>query len=81
MGHTDGFVKIIGDAENGEILGTHIMGEHATDLIGDVVTTMGVESAVEDLARAIKPHPTLSETITEAALDWSGRAIHKPMKR
>jgi dihydrolipoamide dehydrogenase len=81
MGHTDGFVKIIGDAENGEILGAHIMGEHATDLIGDVVTTMGMESAVEDLARAIKPHPTLSETITDAALDWSGLAVHKPRKK
>jgi dihydrolipoamide dehydrogenase len=81
MGHPDGFVKIIGDTDNGEILGAHIMGEHATDLIGDVVTTMGMESAVEDLAHAIKPHPTLSETIMEAALDWSGVAIHKPRRK
>ncbi len=81
MGHIDGFVKIIGDSENGEILGVHILGEHATDLIGDAVTTMTMESAVEDLAEAIKPHPTLSETLMEAAMDWNRRAIHKPKIR
>jgi dihydrolipoamide dehydrogenase len=80
MGNNDGMVKIVGDAETGEILGVHIIGEHATDLIGDPVTTMTMESAVEDLAQAIKPHPTLSETIMEAALDWNGLAIHSPKK-
>jgi dihydrolipoyl dehydrogenase len=81
MGNIDGMVKIVGDAETGEILGVHIIGEHATDLIGDPVTTMTMESTVEDLAQAIKPHPTLSETIMEAALDWNGLAIHLPKKR
>ena len=80
MGVSTGFTKIIGDAKTGEILGVHIMGEHATDLIGEVVTVMAMEGAVEDLAEAIKPHPTLSETIMEAALDWNGQAIHRPRK-
>ncbi|MFH1488745.1 MAG: dihydrolipoyl dehydrogenase, partial [Pseudomonadota bacterium] len=76
MGDPEGFVKIVGDAETGEILGVHILGEHATDLIGESVTAMTMESAVEDLAEGIKPHPTLSETVMEAAMDWSNMAIH-----
>ncbi len=81
MGHVDGFVKIIGDSKNGEILGVHVIGEHATDLIGDAVTTMTMESAVEDLAAAVKPHPTLSEALMEAAMDWNRLAVHKPKSR
>lgn len=80
MGDTNGFVKIIGDQETGEILGVHILGEHATDLIGDPITVLNMEGAVEDLAEGIKPHPTLSETLMEAALDWSGRVIHSPKR-
>jgi dihydrolipoamide dehydrogenase len=76
MGKIDGFVKIVGDAQSGEILGVHILGEHATDLISEAVTVMQMEGAVEDLYEAIKPHPTLSETILEAALDWDDIAIH-----
>jgi dihydrolipoamide dehydrogenase len=76
MGNANGLVKIIGDAETGEILGTHIIGEHATDLISEAVTAMKMEGAVEDLYEAIKPHPTISETIKEAALDWAGMPLH-----
>jgi dihydrolipoamide dehydrogenase len=81
MGHTAGMVKIVGDAESGEILGVHIIGAHATDLISEAVTAMAMEGAVEDLYEAVKPHPTVSETVLEAALDWSGRAIHMPRKK
>jgi dihydrolipoamide dehydrogenase len=81
MGHSEGFTKIIGDGETGEILGIHIIGEHATDLIGDAVTAMTMESVVEDLAVAVKPHPTLSETIMEAAMNWSGTPIHTILKK
>jgi dihydrolipoamide dehydrogenase len=81
MGDLTGFTKIVGDAETGEILGVHIMGSHATDLIGEAVTVMAMEGTVEDLAEAIKPHPTLSETVMEAALDWNGLAIHRPKKK
>ena len=80
-GKTEGFSKIIGDAETGEILGVHIVGEHATDMISEAVSIMKMEGVVEDLAQAIKPHPTLSETLLEATLDWSGIAIHAPKKR
>ena len=81
MGNGDGFVKVVGDSETGEILGVHIVGEHATDLIGESVMAMTMEAAVEDLAEAIKPHPTLSENVMEAAKDWSSLAVHAPKKR
>ena len=80
MGNVNGFTKIIGDAETGEILGVHILGSHATELIGESLLAMTMESAVEDLAEVIKPHPTLSETLMEAAMDWKGLAIQSPKK-
>jgi dihydrolipoamide dehydrogenase len=80
VGITTGFAKIIGDAETGEVLGFHIMGPHATDLIGEAVLAMTMESAVEEMAQALRPHPTLSETVMEAAMDWSGQAINAPKK-
>lgn len=80
MEDVNGLVKIVGDSETGEILGVHIIGAHATDLIGEPVMAMTMESAVEDLAEVIKPHPTLSEAIMEAAMDWSGLAVHSPKK-
>ncbi len=81
MGEPEGFVKIIADKELGEILGVHILGENATDLIGECLLAMNLEAAVEDLAEVIKAHPTLSETIMEAALDWMRLSIHLPRKR
>ncbi|MBW2063496.1 MAG: dihydrolipoyl dehydrogenase [Deltaproteobacteria bacterium] len=81
MGSVEGFVKIVGDAETGEIMGVHIMGAHATDLIGEPVMAMTMEAAVEDMAECVKPHPTFTESIMEAALDWSGRVVHSPKKR
>jgi len=81
MGDAEGFTKVIGDANTGEILGVHILGEHATDLIGEAVIAMTMESAVEDLAEAIRPHPTLSETVMEAAMDWNNLAIHSLKKQ
>ena len=81
MGSVEGFAKIIGDADSGEILGVHILGEHATDLISEAVTAMKMEGVVEDLYQAVKPHPTVSETVMEAALDWNARAVHLPKRR
>jgi dihydrolipoamide dehydrogenase len=80
MGEAEGFVKIIAEKELGQILGVHILGEHATDLIGECLLAMNVEASIEDLGEVVKSHPTLSEVITEAALDWSSRAIHQPRK-
>lgn len=78
LGATEGFVKIVGDSDSGEILGVHIIGAHATDLISEAATAMSLEAFVEDLSEAIKPHPTLSETVSEAALSWRNLAIHLP---
>ncbi|OGP60486.1 MAG: dihydrolipoyl dehydrogenase [Deltaproteobacteria bacterium RBG_13_52_11b] len=80
MDDINGFVKIVGDSESGEILGVHMIGQHATDLISEAATLMTMEATVEDFAEGIKPHPTLSETLMEAALDWGGILIHKLKK-
>jgi dihydrolipoamide dehydrogenase len=81
MGEPDGFVKIIAEASLGRILGLHILGEHATDLMGEGLLAMGLEATVEDLGGVVKGHPTLSEAVMEAALDWSKEAIHIPPRR
>ena len=78
---TEGLVKIVADQDSGEILGVHMIGEHVTELLAQPLLAMTMESAVEDLAAVIMPHPTLSEVIKEAALDWDGRAIHLPLKK
>jgi dihydrolipoamide dehydrogenase len=80
MGESEGFVKIVAEKRLGQILGVHILGEHATDLIGECLLAMNVEASVEDLGEVIKGHPTLSEAVSEAALDWHGMAIHIPRK-
>lgn len=75
-GETDGFVKIIRGAKHGEILGAHIVGAHATELIHELAVARENEYTVEEIDLAIHAHPTLSEAIAEAALDSMGRVIH-----
>ena len=75
-GETDGFVKIIRGAKYGEILGAHIVGAHATELIHELVLARTNEYTVEEVDLAVHAHPTLSEAIAEAALDSMGRVIH-----
>jgi len=75
-GETEGFVKIIRDAKYGEILGAHIVGSHATELIHELVLARTNEFTVEEVDLAIHAHPTLSEAIAEAALDSLGKMIH-----
>ena len=75
-GETEGFVKIIRDAKYGEILGAHIVGAHATELIHELAVARENEFTVEEIELAIHAHPTLSESIAEAVLDSLGRAIH-----
>jgi dihydrolipoamide dehydrogenase len=75
-GETEGFVKIIRDAKYGEILGAHIVGPHATELIHELVVARENEYTVEELDLAIHAHPTLSEAVAEAALDSLGKMIH-----
>ncbi|MFB0502206.1 MAG: dihydrolipoyl dehydrogenase [Candidatus Bathyarchaeia archaeon] len=76
LGERDGFVKIVADKETDEILGVHILGPNASNLISEAVVAMRLECTSEELSRAMHPHPTLSEAIMEAATDVSGRAIH-----
>ena len=75
-GETEGFVKIIRDAKYGEILGAHIVGAHATELIHELVVARANEFTVEEVVLAIHAHPTLSEAVAEAALDSLGKMIH-----
>lgn len=75
-GHSDGFIKIIRDKQYSEILGAHIVGPHATELIAEFVVGRHLESTVEELEKAMHPHPTLSEGVAEGALAALGRAIH-----
>src|SRR4051812_24339404 len=75
-GETDGFVKIIRDAKYGEILGAHIIGAHATELIHELAVARENEFTVEEVDLAIHAHPTLSEAVAEAALDSLGRMIN-----
>ena len=73
---TEGFVKIIRDKKYGEILGAHIVGGHASELIHELVVARENEYTVEEVDLAIHAHPTLSEAVAEAALDSMGRVIH-----
>ena len=75
-GDTDGFVKIIRDAKYGEILGAHIVGAHATELIHELVVARENEFTVEEIDLAVHAHPTLSEAIGEAVLDSLGKMLH-----
>ncbi len=75
-GHADGFVKVIRDKKYSEILGAHIIGPSATELIAEYVMGRHLEATVEEIDRAMHPHPTLSEAVAEGALSSLGRAIH-----
>jgi dihydrolipoamide dehydrogenase len=75
-GETEGFVKIIREAKYGEILGAHIIGAHATELIHELAVARENEFTVEEVDLAVHAHPTLSEAVAEAALDSMGKMIH-----
>ncbi|MCF6095730.1 dihydrolipoyl dehydrogenase [Thermovorax subterraneus] len=77
LGETRGFVKIIADSRWNEILGVHIIGPGATELIAEAVLAVKLECTAEELADTIHAHPTLSETIMEASFDLLGMPIHK----
>jgi dihydrolipoamide dehydrogenase len=78
---TDGMVKMIADAETDRILGCHIIGPSAADLVQQVVIAMEFGSSAEDIGLTVFGHPTLSEAVHEAALAVSGHAIHIPNKK
>jgi dihydrolipoamide dehydrogenase len=73
---TDGFVKIVGEATHDQLLGVHIVGPRATELVAEAVVALRLESTVEELVRTIHAHPTLSEAVGEAAHAAHGAPIH-----
>ena len=76
MDETDGFVKVIADAKTDRVLGLHILGPRASDLIAEAALAMEFEASAEDIARSVHAHPTLPEAMKEAALAVHGRPIH-----
>jgi dihydrolipoamide dehydrogenase len=76
IGETAGFVKVITDAADERILGVHIVGPEASDLISEAGLAIEMGAFAEDLSLTIHPHPTLSEALMEAAKHALGEAIH-----
>ncbi len=76
MGETQGFVKFVVDAASDEILGAHMIGPNVSDLMAEVVLAMEYRGSAEDIGITVHSHPTLSETVKEAALAALGRPIH-----
>jgi dihydrolipoamide dehydrogenase len=76
MDETEGFVKVLAHKETGRVLGIHIIGPRASDMIAEAVTVMTYGGSAEDIAMTFHAHPTLSEVMKEAALDVEKRAIH-----
>ncbi len=76
LGETDGFVKVVTDRKNGRVVGIHIVGPSASDLISEAALALEMGATAEDLALTIHPHPTLGEAMMEAAAASLGHAIH-----
>jgi dihydrolipoyl dehydrogenase len=76
INQTEGFVKIVATKQYSEVVGCQIIGLHATDLISEVVLGKTLEMTTAELGRAVHPHPTLSESIMEAALAAEGESIN-----
>jgi dihydrolipoamide dehydrogenase len=76
LGETDGFVKLVSDATSGRVLGVHIVGPSASDLISEAALALELGATAEDLALTIHPHPTLGEALMEASSAALGHAIH-----
>jgi dihydrolipoamide dehydrogenase len=73
----EGLIKIVADSEFGEILGAHIVGNRACDMISELVNTMALEGGYQELARIVHPHPTISEAVLDAARAVDGWATHQ----
>jgi dihydrolipoamide dehydrogenase len=76
LDETEGLVKLIADAKTDRLLGAHIFGPRASELIGELVLALEYKASAEDVARTCHAHPTLSEAVHEAALAVDGRALH-----
>lgn len=76
MGYTEGLVKIIGEKKSGRVIGLHILGQHASEMISEGMMAIEKKATLADIAYASHAHPTLSESIKEAAMDALGFAMH-----
>ncbi|HJN71332.1 MAG TPA: dihydrolipoyl dehydrogenase, partial [Phycisphaerales bacterium] len=76
VGAADGFVKLLASKKYGEILGAHIIGKDASELIAEVGLAIRLEATVEDIISTMHAHPTMAESIHEAAMGTEGRMIH-----
>ncbi len=77
LGETAGWVKVLADAATDRVLGVHIVGPQASELIAECASLMEFHASAEDIARCIHPHPSLSEAVAEAArMAWTGQALH-----
>jgi len=76
QGEHDGLVKVVAESKRGQVLGVHIVGPHASDLIQEGTLALVLESTLDELEATIHPHPTLSEALAEAGLAAKGRALH-----
>jgi len=81
INETEGMVKIITEKKYGEVVGAAILGPHATDLINEIGVAIQMEATFEEIAHTIHAHPTIAESIMEAALDVDAKAIHMPRKK
>ncbi len=78
LAENEGIVEVVGEKKYGEVLGVHFIGSHASEMAGQAILAIQLEATLEDLARASFPHPTLSESLAEAARDALGRHIYLP---
>lgn len=76
LGEPNGFIKVIADAENDQVLGVHMVGPRVTELIGEAVAVLAQGTTIESWAETIHPHPSLSEALGEAVLATAGRPVH-----
>jgi dihydrolipoamide dehydrogenase len=79
-GEVEGAVKIIADEKYGEILGVHIVGGGATELVGEAVMAMQLECTADELAHSLRVHPSFSETVMDAGRDAAGWALYLPRR-
>jgi dihydrolipoamide dehydrogenase len=79
-GHTDGMIKVLAGAKYGEILGVHILAPSATELIEEAALAIKLECTVKEFVETIHCHPTVAESVREAALNIDKKAIHIPNK-
>lgn len=78
QGQTGGMIKVVGEEKYGELLGVHVVGPNATEIIGQGALAIQMEATLEELARCVFPHPTISESLADAARDALGWAIYLP---